>query len=258
MLSTGWLNWAVQLDFERDIAPKAKFFADDLDLELDEISEMFSLSAELADQDLNDLKARTEYLRSKAFTKADIARIVSREPFWLTYSIEEIDGRLGFIQNFFKFNGDEVRNVASNSPALVIWAGIPAQIRFNAFALREQCGFSEDECKRIALKAPEVFKSEEEAEIVDRFRLLHLEAGFSHELLAKSGGAAALGHSLEVPLPRLEARIKFLKAVGRDKFDPKQPNFVSPEALFLGDDQDFCINVAKVSVSTFNQFCKTL
>ena len=47
---------------------------------------------------------------------------------WLNLSVTEIDARLGFLQKTFKLKGDEVRNLASDEPNLVVWKGTPHQV----------------------------------------------------------------------------------------------------------------------------------
>lgn len=57
---------------------------------------------------------------------------------------------------------------------------------------------------------------------------------------------------------RVKQRHEFLKTLGRNQYDPLKPNYVSPIAIVSGTDEEFCIEVAKVSLMDFDKFVKTL
>lgn len=75
-----------------------------------------------------------------------------------------------------------------------------------------------------------------------------------------------LSHSQLVQFPhvllsrefRLKQRHEYLKTIGRNQYNPLQPNYVSPSALVAGDDAEFCNTIAKTSVQDFNDFLKTM
>lgn len=56
---------------------------------------------------------------------------------------------------------------------------------------------------------------------------------------------------------RLKRRHEFLAHLQRDQYDPSKPLYVSPKALVTGKDVDFCTNVAKCSIHTYNLFLKS-
>ena len=64
--------------------------------------------------------------------------------------------------------------------------------------------------------------------------------------------------ALRTRIALVRQRHEFLKAIGRDQYNPKKPNFVSLKALTSGRDREFCRNVAKVPTAQFNTFLKTL
>ncbi len=70
-----------------------------------------------------------------------VRNILCENPYWLSYTTEEIDSRLGYLQKTFGLTGDEVRGLAVRLSLLVTWGGIPGQIRLNDFTLKEVCGF---------------------------------------------------------------------------------------------------------------------
>ena len=137
-------------------------------------------------------------------------------------------------------------------PDLITWPGVPGQIRFNNFALKELCGFNSFEMKTILLSAPEVFKMENEKDLQNAFNFLHNDVGFPHKLLIKFPSC------LTVDVAPIKPRFEFLKKLGRDQFDPAKPNYVSPEKLAQLSDLEFCERVAKSSVHLYNDFLKTI
>jgi hypothetical protein len=59
-------------------------------------------------------------------------------------------------------------------------------------------------------------------------------------------------------LSRMKHRHQFLKLLGRDQYDEKLPNYVSPEAFYSGTDDEFVVNVCGSTVETYDNFLKTL
>ncbi len=72
------------------------------------IGGILTKNAPLLLEDLDHLKTRVSYLRHKKFTGRMIRDILCENPYWLTYSTEEIDSRLGYFQKTFDLTGDEV------------------------------------------------------------------------------------------------------------------------------------------------------
>lgn len=57
---------------------------------------------------------------------------------------------------------------------------------------------------------------------------------------------------------RLRERHQFLQTINRAQYESTLPNFVSLIELTSGTDQEFAVNVAKSTPTTFNAFLKTL
>jgi len=55
---------------------------------------------------------------------------------------------------------------------------------------------------------------------------------------------------------RLEQRHMFLMEMKRAQYDPTKPMYVSAKDLISGTDIDFCRNIAKTSIQTYNAFQK--
>lgn len=53
--------------------------------------------------------SRVAYLQSKNFSKADIAQMVRKAPFLLSFSVERLDNRLGFFQKELQFTVKKVK-----------------------------------------------------------------------------------------------------------------------------------------------------
>jgi mTERF domain-containing protein len=199
-----------------------------------------------------------------------IVTILSGNPYWLCYSVSEIDGRLGYLQKTFKLSGEEIRRLATSCPKLVTWGGVPTQVGLNLIMLNESCGFSQDEvrdsvlnpencmialilfqCKEILIKCPAVYYEEQEDRLGTIVSFLHNDVGFSHEMLAK------LPEAITSKINHIRPRLAFLKSLGRLQVDPNQPSYVSPQAFALTTDIEFC-EVAKCSILTYNEFLKTV
>lgn len=56
----------------------------------------------------------------------------------------------------FSLSVDEVKIISELCPELVTWQGIPNQMRFNLFALKNE-GFTNDHLKEMILRDPAVF-----------------------------------------------------------------------------------------------------
>lgn len=127
----GLTDIAFRLDWSRDVLPKLKYFKSELRLGQPVIAEILSLNPKLLMEDLDVLKPRIEYLKSKNFTLKMIQDILEGNPWWLDYKIPEIDARLGYLQKSFSLSGKELRAVAVKCPRLVTWVGLPRQFDIN-------------------------------------------------------------------------------------------------------------------------------
>lgn len=74
----------------------------------------------------------------------------------------------------------------------------------------------------------------------------------SHELIS------AQPIVLTSRIHRIKERHLFLESLGRAQYNPKEPGYVSLTALVSGNDIDFCRDIAKTTVASFNLFQKTV
>ncbi len=113
------------------------------------IGYIFTKNAPLLLEDVDHLQTRLGYLRSKKFSGAMVRSVLCDNPYWLTYTVEEIDARLGYFQKTLDLTGDEIRGLAVKLPKLITWGGAPGQVRTNLLVLKDQCGFKVT--KRLSL-----------------------------------------------------------------------------------------------------------
>jgi len=64
-------------------------------------------------------------------------------------------------------------------------------------------------------------------------------------------------HILLCRKTRLQQRHMFLVELKRAQYDPIKPMYVSLKDLIGGTDIEFCRNIAKTSIETYNTFLKT-
>ncbi|KAJ9581401.1 hypothetical protein L9F63_023416, partial [Diploptera punctata] len=147
-------DFLLRLDFEANIKQYI-IFLHDLGIPADELGSYFTKNPFIFKEDLDNLQVRVNYLKSKRFTNEMITRIVRKNPSWLQFSTEEIDGRLGYFQKNFKLSGSEVRRLASNQPRLITYDLM--FVKGNTFAVKEEMGFTDHEIRRLLLKAPRLW-----------------------------------------------------------------------------------------------------
>lgn len=148
----GITEYVLQLDFERDMKEHIKFLVHKVGINPDTLGLFITKNPQIFSQNLDDLETRYNYLVAKRFAADAIIRIVEKNPFWLMFSTERIDHRLGHFQREYKLSGAEVRMVAAMKPTVIThnWA----HLRETTFMLREECGFGVDELRSLLLKMP--------------------------------------------------------------------------------------------------------
>ena len=248
----GHIDIALILDFQRDVIPKIYFLLDH-GIHPDDLGYIFSRNPQLFQQDLKDLKARVKYLSWREFSQDQIRAIIDKtSSAWLNQDVLTIDAKLGFIQKLFMLKCKEVVQVTSTCPQVVLWKGTPSQLENNHTALKDSMGFTKLEVAKILKKSPELLMADDTDNIQDIFDILHNDVGYSHELLV------SMSETLNGDLYTIKTRLAFLRRLGRDKFDPSLPNYVSPKSLVLSSDETFCQKVAKAPLDLYNKFILTI
>nr|CAG4641991.1 EOG090X0C5Y [Eurycercus lamellatus] len=241
-------SWILKLNFEKDVQPVIRFLVD-TGITPDSLGKFFTHNPHILKTSPQDLEVRRNYLESKKFTPEMIARICSRNPFWLLFSTEKIDNRLGFFQQLFHLTGNELRSVTVKEPRLI--TGKLDKVKDMNFGFQEEMGFEVDQIKTLLLLKPKLWIMNKSI-LVERFDYLHNVIKLDHETIIQ------FPRVLTCRVFRLRQRHEFLQYMNRNQYDPKLPNYVSPLQIISDSDISFAVQVAKSSIQSFNDFCKTL
>ncbi|XP_008204449.1 transcription termination factor 3, mitochondrial [Nasonia vitripennis] len=237
----------LSVDLEKEL-PIYIQFLHDCGVPADSLGDVITESPMVLKEDLDDMKTRVRYLRAHNFAVQSIARIVTKNPSWLLWATKKIDERLGHFQNEFKLNGPEVRFLATKQPKLITYNF--KHIRENTFAIREEMGFSRQEMKLLLLDKPRLWMNTRK-KIVDTFDYLHNTMKLSHLMIASQSDALTCRKS------RIKNRHEFLVELNKVQYDPTKPGYIAPKSIAVGSDEEFCRDIAKTAVETYNLFLKT-
>ena len=145
-----------------------------------------------------------------------------------------------------------MRQLTVGKPTLITWSGVPTKIKTNLFSYNEEMGFNKQELKEMSVSCPSLLCADVRLKVVPQFEILHNEAKIPHEVLAK------FPSSLLAPRVPTKARLRFLQSLGRDQFDPKLANYISPDLLTVKSDEIFCEKAARCSPVLFDDYQRTL
>lgn len=243
---------ALRLDFVSDVIPRIKWLMD-RGINHQNIADIFTLNPKIFDISLDEMNSALDYLKSKRFSSRSIAQIfLDTNCKWLNYSVTDIDSRLGYFQKNFRLKGDEVRQLAKNGPRLILWSGVPFQVNLNHNTIVDGMGFTKEEAKSLLLNCPWLYLTRVEEKLQSVFDVVHNLMGYPHELILQHPSI------LLQPRIRLKERHLFLEKLGRNQYDPKKPNFASPQMFCVESDAEFCAINAKVPVDLYNKFLLTI
>lgn len=244
----GISTFILRLDFEKDMKQHI-LFLHDVGVPADDLGRWLTINPLIFKENLDNLKARLDYLQTMKFTPDQITRIISKNPYWLLFSCVRIDNRLGYFQRNFDLSGAEVRLLAAKQPRLITLNLY--DIKRTSFAVLEEMGFKEAEMKSLLLTKPKIWMAHG-VSLLRRFDFIHSEMGLTHAQLVQFP-QILLSRDF-----RLKQRHSYLKLLGRNQYNPLKSNYVSPLDIATGNDADFSLNVAKTSVQDFNNFLKTM
>uniref|UniRef100_A0A1A9V453 Transcription termination factor 3, mitochondrial n=1 Tax=Glossina austeni TaxID=7395 RepID=A0A1A9V453_GLOAU len=243
----GLPEFVLRLRFEEDVSPYLLFLKDQ-NVPAERLGEFITKNPLIFKVHLDDLQTRVNYLNAKKFSKAQIERILTSNPYWLMFSTRRIDRRLEFFQKEFRLAGADVRFLASKLPKLITHN--MDHIQKATFCIREEMGFNKDEIKCLLLAKPRLWILKTD-DLVERFAYAHQEMNLSHQLILK---VTQILTSREF---RLRERHEFLKMLGRAQYDPERDLYISPKSLVEGNNYYFVRNIAKSDMETFELFLKT-
>ncbi|XP_069587779.1 transcription termination factor 3, mitochondrial isoform X2 [Ranitomeya imitator] len=241
-------TFLLKLDFEKDIS-KILFFLKDVGVEDNQLGAFLTTNPFILSEDLDNLHKRVAYLSSKKFSRHAIARLVSRAPYLLNFSVERLDNRLGFFQKELGLSGEKTRELVTRLPRMI--TGSLEPIRENLKVFEIEFGFRKNEIQQIALKVPKMLAGNKR-KLTETFDYVHNTMGIPHHMITH------FPQVFNTRLLKLKERHEFLTFLGRGIYDPKEPNYVSLDKLVSMPDQTFCEEIAKASTRDFEQFQKQL
>ncbi|XP_074841783.1 transcription termination factor 3, mitochondrial [Carettochelys insculpta] len=236
------------LDFEKDVR-KRLLFLKDVGVEDNELGPFLTQNPYILGEDMEALETRVAYLKSKKFGKEAIARMVSKAPFLLSFSVERLDNRLGFFQKELGLSVQKTRDLVVRLPRLL--TGSLEPIKENWQVCQVELGFRRNEIQHIVSKIPKILTANKR-KLTETFDYLHNVMGIPHHILTH------FPQVFNSKLLRVKERHMFLAFLGRAQYDPAQPSYISLDKLVSMPDEVFCTEIAKASVKDFEKFLKTL
>ncbi|XP_078046551.1 mitochondrial transcription termination factor 3 isoform X2 [Augochlora pura] len=238
----------LSLDFDRDMKPYITFLHD-CGVQPEDLGKVIMKNPKIFKEDMDDLRTRIRYLIAHEFNPQMIQKIVTSNPSWLFFKTQEIDRRLGYFQSNFKLNGAKLRYLAAKCPRLITYDMM--HVKENSFSVKEEMGFNLTETQRILLNTPYVWINSR-SKIVNAFDYIHNQMNIPHNLIAMQSTA------LTCRKKRIHQRHQFLVELKRNQYDPTKPLYVSLKDVIGSTDIEFCKNVAKASIETYNLFLKAI
>lgn len=238
----------LRLDFEKDIR-KILLFLKDVGVEDNQLGPFLTQNPYILTVDMEALETRVAYLKSKKFGKEAIARMISRAPFLLSFSVERLDNRLGFFQKELGLSVQKTRDLVISLPRLL--TGSLEPIKENWQVCQVELGFRRNEIQQIICKIPKILTANKR-KLTETFDYLHNVMGIPHHILTH------FPQVFNSKLLRVKERHMFLAFLGRAQYDPAQHSYISLDKLVFMPDEVFCTEVAKASVKDFEKFLKTL
>ncbi|XP_073836764.1 mitochondrial transcription termination factor 3 [Musca autumnalis] len=243
----GLAQFILTLDMERDVHPRLLFLQDQ-GVPAEYFGDFITKNPLIFKVDLDDMQTRVNYLEAKRFSKVQIQRILTLNPFWLMFSTKRIDKRLGYFQKEFALRGDDIRYLSSKQPRLITYN--MKHLADATFCVREEMGFTKEEIKVLLLSKPRLWMLKPD-DLIERFAYAHNEMKLSHQMLLQQPEVLT---SREF---RLRERHEFLKMLGRAQYDPEKDMYISPKALVEGNNHHFVRKVAKSDMETYELFLKS-
>lgn len=241
-------TFLLKLDFEKDIQ-KILLFLKDVGVEDWQLGPFITINPFILTQDLEVLQKRVAYLVVKKFSKEAVARMVSRAPYLLNFSVERLDNRLGFFQKELKISPQKTRDLVIRYPRML--TGSLEPIKENLKVCQIEMGFRENEIQHMITHVPKILTGNKRR-LTELFDFVHNHMAIPHHCIAK------FPQVFNTRVLKVKERHMFLAFLGRAQYDPAKPNYVSLDKFVSLPDEAFCVDVAKASVQDFEKFLKTL
>lgn len=207
-------------------------------------------------QNLDDMKARVNYLESIKFTRKEIFKLVSEFRFWLNIDVKSTEKRLDTVTGMFGLRKSMMRMVLVKEPRLLMFGLGPIKRIWDL--LTKEFGLSPEQVKNMLLEDPRLF-------IMDS-RILIANFGYASRVMGIAPAALALTPLiLRVAPHALRSRHEFLRTLGRARYAETQPvgkglapnEIVSLTDLLLASDAEFAERAAKVTAASYDIYLRT-
>uniref|UniRef100_A0A914Y4I7 Mitochondrial transcription termination factor n=1 Tax=Panagrolaimus superbus TaxID=310955 RepID=A0A914Y4I7_9BILA len=239
----------VRMDWEKDAFPRLNWLVKSIGVDHEMLANYITRNPFFLIQNLDEMKERVSYLKSKKFTKAQIIKIVTENRYWLNMDVKTTDSRLGWLQRQFKLSGNEVRYLITKEPRLFVFGLGPLQRL--VLLLNNELRFTEQDIKKMLLEDPRLFMIEAK-HIVLSFNYLAIKMDIPNYLIVD------YPCSLRCSVAAIRKRHEFLKRLNKAIYNPELPGCVSLQNLLQPSDRKFAENVARVKLEDYNTFLKIL
>ncbi|XP_061615253.1 transcription termination factor 3, mitochondrial isoform X2 [Phyllopteryx taeniolatus] len=238
----------LRLNFDTDVAPRLLFLKA-LGVDESRLGFVVTRNPFVLTEDLQNLHARVNYLKSKKFTSENVASMVSRAPYLLNFTVKRLDNRLGFYQQQLGLSASNTRNIVARLPRLL--CGSLEPVKENLKVCEIELGFKANEIQHIVSAVPKILTANKR-KLTQIFDFLHNTMKVPHHLIVK------FPQVFNTKFLRMRERHLFLEYLGRAQYNPDQANYVSLERLTSSPDEIFCTEVALAMQEDFFLFQKTL
>ncbi|KAM6899945.1 transcription termination factor 3, mitochondrial [Xenentodon cancila] len=238
----------LKLDFKADVAPRLLFLKE-IGVEESRFGYIISHNPFILTENLENLQARVNYLKSSKFSSETVASMVSRAPYLLNFSVKRLDNRLGFYQQQLRLSASNTRNIVARLPRLL--CGSLEPVKENLKVCEIELGFKENEIQQIVIAVPKVLTANKK-KLTQIFDFLHNTMKVPHYLITK------FPQVLNAKYLRLRERHLFLEYLGKAQYDPALPNYISLDRLVSLPNETFSTELCLATVEDFYLFQKTL
>ncbi|CAJ0932011.1 unnamed protein product, partial [Mesorhabditis belari] len=205
----------VRLDLDRDLKPRLQWIVNEIGLDVNDLGTYLTRNPFFLIQDLDDMKARVNYLEMKKFKKRQISKIINECRYWINVDVKTLDERLGWMQKEFRLTGDEMRALITKEPR-VIQFGIGALERMSKL-FKKELKFHPKQAKKILLKDPRVYMLNPKI-LIETFIYVSRVMRLSNETITE------YPLILRCHLSAIRSRHEFLKKLGRASYGQIEEN----------------------------------
>ncbi|KAJ3609717.1 hypothetical protein NHX12_024228 [Muraenolepis orangiensis] len=238
----------LKLDFKMDVVPRLLFLKE-IGVEDSGLADILSENPFILKKDLENLRARVNFLKSKKFSSEAVASMVTRAPYLLNFSVKRMDNRLAFYQQQLGLNPSKTRDIVARLPRLL--CGSLEPVKETLMVCKIELGFKHNEIQHIVTLVPKVLTTNKK-KLTQIFDYIHNTMKVSHHLIVK------FPQVFNSRLLRIKERHLFLEYLGKAQYDPDQPNYVSLDRLASLPDEAFSTEVASATSEDFIMFQKTM